>query len=140
MPTVEELLRNALRDRRAKPLQAVEDLKAIATEVATAVSNVTNDKIKVVLEPLKPKELVGPTLALAVRIEDEPRVLRVFALAELGYPILFYFNIESWDRNAPRGQLSTTEELRSHVLGLLAGPQSELVRIIDNYLASQPDG
>jgi hypothetical protein len=139
MPTAEELLRKSLDERREKHLRATEDLKAIVSEVSSAVSSVTNDKIKIVLEPLKRKEKAGPTFGIAIQIEDDSRVLKVYALSEAGYPILVYNNLAGLDQGISRGQLATNESLRENVLGLLDGPQSEVVRIIDNYLASQEE-
>lgn len=136
MPTAEELLRKSLDERRAKPLQAVNDLKEVVAEVAAAVAKVTDDAVKVVLEPLTPKVGAGPTFALAVQIDDDSRVLRVLALSEGGYPVRFSDSIHSWDVEIFGGSLTASQELRDLVLGLLSGPQSELVRIIDNHLAS----
>jgi hypothetical protein len=137
MPTVEELLRKSLEERRAKPLQAVNDLKAVVAEVAAAVSSVTDDSVKVVLQPLKPKEGKGPSFALYVHIEDDSRLLRAFAFSEEGYPATLFNDLHSWDLGILfKAKLPTSQELREHVLNLLSGPQSELVRIIDNHLAS----
>ncbi len=138
MPTVEELLRRSLEERRTKPLQAVNDLKAVVTEVAEAVSKVTEDKVKVVLEPLMSKERAGPSFAISTWIADEGRVLRVVELAELGYPIRFFYSIEDWDIRHiyQNSTANAVGELREHVMSLLNGPQSELVRVIDNHLAS----
>lgn len=138
MSELEELLRKSLEERRAKPHNAVEHLMAIVVELATAIRNVTKDRFKLVLDPLKPKPQEGPTFAMLLKVRDEESVVRVVAFSELGYPALVIPNYQSWDSQSGAigwERCQDAAALRATLRALIAGPDSELVRIIDNQLA-----
>lgn len=142
MSELEALLRKSLEERRAKPSQAVEDLKAIVVEMSTAIRNVTGGRFSLVLDPLKPKPQEGPTYAVLLKLGDEDSVIRVVAFSEQGYPAKVISSYPSWDAQTGSAhwvhcQGSVT--LRAALQSLMSGPDSELVRIIDNQLAVMKD-
>lgn len=141
MSDLEAMLRKALEERKNKPLQAARDLNAVATELSAAIRNVSGDRIQLILDPLKPKEKDGPTFALILRLPDEDVALRVVVLSdETGYPVKLWASYDEWDTQRPLypnsvHPLSDLANLRENIQLLIAGPQSEVVRIIANQLA-----
>jgi len=132
----EELLRKSLEERKHKPLQAVNDLNAIIAEMSQAVEQVTKGRLKLFMDPLKPKENSGPTFAIVLRFAEEDRAIRVIEFAELGYPATVWVTYAGWDSSGVQQYKAMSEkELRLHIQNLIASPTSELVRLIANELA-----
>lgn len=137
MSEFEEMLRKSLEQRKTKPLQAVNDLNAVVAELSKAVASVTGGRMKLFLDPLKPKPTQGPTHAVVLRFPDEDRILRVVMVwDEVGYPAFIWGTYSAWDlQENCTWQAQTVDELRAHLQGLVASPTSELVRLIANELA-----
>lgn len=141
MSDLEELLRKSLEQRQTSTEQPLRDLNAVVAELSAAVEKVTNGRLKVQLQPLRPKAGYGPTFALTLYFsDDEERILRVLALREAGYPVIVWFTYEAWDtqrRDPTRDHpaLEDAAQLREFIQRLLSKPESELVRLIAYELA-----
>jgi hypothetical protein len=144
MSDLQELLRKSLEARRNKPRLAVDELVATAQELAQAIQAETKGKVKLLLDPLKPKEGDGPTFAVLLRLPaEEDRVLRVLQLSVQGYPITVWYSYASWDTGERSRYtdppIANQAEMRHVFQKLISGPDAEIVRIIDTELAVMQD-
>ena len=138
MSNFEDLLRKSLEERKSKPMPAVNDLNAIVAEVSAAVASVTKDRLRLFLDPLKPKDSRGPAFAIVLRLADEDRALRVVEFNKDGYPAMVWPSYHDWDlvRNV-NDTVPVLDEshLRNLLQGFVSSPDSILVRLIANELA-----
>lgn len=136
MSDFETLIRQSLKERKSKSFHAVNDLNSIMTELAVAVANVTNGKLKLFLEPLKPKPNSGPTSAVVLRFPNEDTALRVIAFGTVGYPATIWATDQDWDEDTEKWfKVESSNTLRGHLQKMVSGPQSELIALIANELA-----
>ena len=137
MSELESLLRTSLETLRAKPLHGVEDLQAIVVELSAAIRNVTKDRIRLVLDPLKAKHEDGPTFAVVLQLPVGETVLRVVALSQSGYPATLWNTFAGWDsgRGVNPTRAGNASELRSALRSLISNPDSDVIRLIANELA-----
>jgi hypothetical protein len=77
-----------------------------------------------------------------LKVRDEESVVRVVAFSEQGYPAQVIPSYPSWDSQTGSAHWLSCHgdaTLRNALQSLISGPDSELVRIIDNQLAVMQD-
>jgi hypothetical protein len=144
MSDLEELLRNSLAQRQSNADQPVRELNQVVAELSAAVQRVTNERLRVALQPLRPKSGYGPTFALTLFFPDEERIMCVLAVRDQGNQYVVWPTYEAWDTQQrdptlDHPPLSGEAGLREFAKMLLSRPNSELVRVIAYELATMQD-
>jgi len=136
---LETLLREALSARSEASEALLADLRAATREASEAVESVTDGAASLKLIPLDPLPGLGEAFGLALRWNQDDRIIRVFEFSPNGARIKLFGSLLGWrERRDARATVRDRAALDPLFTDLVSARDSDVVTMLRFIIGNTP--